>query len=218
MADFLVRFLGLTRQRRQWKWSTLATKLANIAGAMAALPCYIPGMAPIALSHDPSWKRAVKKATRAAATEPSDQAPPIAIAEVERICKNNPEQAAHVALMWVAAARPGCVLQLQAEDVAMTANGDLSITFRRGKAVQLRGQPYTVHTQYRAWSIRRGALQALADKGETPTVLMSFSGHSKVETLMKYLAYGRLLRAVADSARPAARRALAQQVTEPGSA
>ena len=40
--------------------------------------------------------------------------------------------------------------------------------------------------------MRRGALQQLAQAGYSASLLMQFSGHRSVETLLRYLDYGRL--------------------------
>jgi hypothetical protein len=53
-------------------------------------------------------------------------------------------------------------------------------------------------------SIRRGALQFMATQKVTEEVLMHFSGHQRVETLRRYLSWGRINGAVCAAARPAA--------------
>jgi hypothetical protein len=53
---------------------------------------------------------------------------------------------ARMALAWLTAARVGCVMQLTTRDVLLNPQGDLTVHFRRGKGVKLRG-PYTVHSK-----------------------------------------------------------------------
>ena len=51
-----------------------------------------------------------------------------------------------MALGWLTCARIGCIAQLRREDVVLHQSGNVSVTFRRGKAVRSRG-PYTVHSR-----------------------------------------------------------------------
>ena len=57
-------------------------------------------------------------------------------------------------------------------------------------------------------AIRRGSLQAMAMQGVPPETLMTFSGHTNVETLKRYLDYGRLLGTQIQSGQAAAKMAL----------
>jgi hypothetical protein len=49
-----------------------------------------------------------------------------------------------------------------------------------------------VNKQMENRSLRRGALQCLAKAGASIPTLLSFSGHSQVNTLKRYLDFGRL--------------------------
>lgn len=62
-----------------------------------------------------------------------------------------------------------------------------------------------VDPQLEQRSLRRGALQAMAEKGVDESVLMSFSGHRRVDTLHRYLDWGRKAGGRARKAQEAAR-------------
>ena len=149
-ADFIVRWLDYLRKVKKWRWSTMRTKMACIAGAFAHLPLYAPSFPTrVSLTETPVWTNACRRADLKAATEIPVQAPPVQKKDIVRVCETaaSPEDAAYAALMWITAARPGCISQLKTEDIVWdTERDELAVTFRRGKGVQLRSQPYSVHT------------------------------------------------------------------------
>jgi len=149
-TDFLIRWVESMRLAKRWKWSTTKTKLATLAGAMANIPLYLPSWpVRILLAETPVWKQAVRAADIQAAIERPTQADTLSLSQVEELLASDSLKAAtkeQVAVMWMTAGRPGCVTQLKHEDICETATGELCITFRRGKTVKLRGQPYAVHT------------------------------------------------------------------------
>ena len=48
----------------------------------------------------------------------------------------------------------------------------------------------TANPEYSVRALRRGALQAMAKSGASEATLMLFSGHKRVDTLMRYLNWG----------------------------
>jgi hypothetical protein len=146
-VDFIIRTVHRRKRDRGWRWSTTAKALESIAGAMSALPLYVPRIPhPVALQESPVWRRACKYAQVKTAGEIPKQAQAATRAQILEVCRGAPKKiAALIALAWITTGRPGCISQLRAEDLTRTENG-LAVTFRRGKTVKLRKRPYTVTT------------------------------------------------------------------------
>jgi hypothetical protein len=242
LIETLIDAFEKLRVIREWRWSTTLKRAASLQGALAILPLYFKGCVPIFLKQSPVWVKQLTHYSKKTKEEAPKQAKPTTadqMMEVIRLFrgKNN---AVAVALMlgWLTAARLGCVLQLQVEDVRISQQR-FSVTFKRGKGVRLRG-PYTVYSallpqewmeiweEYRPTrtvkmfsesvtgaklkealravdseleqrSIRRGALQTMAENGTSEEDLMRFSGHTQVATLRRYLNWNQINRKVESS-------------------
>jgi len=72
-----------------------------------------------------------------------------------------------------------------------------SITERIKRGVEVKDLLREVDKQLEQRSLRRGALQQLANKGASEELLMRFSGHQRVETLRRYLGWGKMERVAA---------------------
>jgi hypothetical protein len=95
------------------------------AGAMSALPLYVPRIPhPVALQESPVWRRARKYAQVKTAGEIPKQAQAATRAQILEVCRGAPKKiAAFIALACITTGRPGCISQLPAEDVTRTENG-----------------------------------------------------------------------------------------------
>ena len=154
VATGLLELLARTRQKRRWKWSTLAKKLASVQGALRILPLYVQTN-PVVLADIPEWKHGVKYATTRAREEAPRAVRPMTADQALRAVDNGKdlEIKSTIALSWLIAARVGDVLQLKGEDVAWNeTDSTLTITYRRGKTISKRG-PFSVHCEVPAvWS------------------------------------------------------------------
>lgn len=139
------------RPKKAWAPTTSWKYLVDIQGALRLLPMYRQDAPSIMLKHDVLWNQAVKGA-RIAATEHSPNQP--VAATYDKLCAaiencTNTRNAAQIRciliLGWSAAARLGCIRQLQVNDLEFEGK-NLHITFRRGKSVRARKTHYTVTT------------------------------------------------------------------------
>jgi integrase len=146
LAKALVEFFTRERRLRHWRWTTSLKNMATCQGACALLPLYREGVAPLRFSLDPVWSQAMRAAGIAARQELPKQPRAATWQQVVKAVSEETSSTTQVAMLlaWFTAARCGCVLQLHASDVEITATG-LMVRFRRGKSVRVRG-PYTVHT------------------------------------------------------------------------
>jgi hypothetical protein len=136
--------------KRKWMWNTHARNLGNLQGAFARLPQYSNAQFALKLAKGPTWRDHSRFVT-ARAREEHQRSPVIvttgqvaaAVRHLRRIKRKF--IAAALILAWITTARIGCVLQLAKEDLELKDNGNLSVTFRRGKGAKARGS-YTVHT------------------------------------------------------------------------
>lgn len=135
-----------TAEARSWRHSTLLKKLATAQGALALLPAY-HAAPPVILTQCPLWRQAMRAAGIAARQELPHQPTPASLSDIKRALTLETclPTAAAIILAWVTAARTGCVLQLDSQDVQVNTDRSLSVRFRRGKGARIRG-PYTVHT------------------------------------------------------------------------
>lgn len=135
-----------TAAERKWRHATTMKKLATAQGALALLPAYRCSP-PVLLTQCPLWRQAMRAAGIAARQELPKQPKPASLAQVKRVLALEPclPTAAAIILAWMTAARTGCVLQLDRQDVCVNPDKSLSVRFRRGKGARIRG-PYTVHT------------------------------------------------------------------------
>lgn len=144
----ITEMMHAMRQARKWTWATTLKNMASIQGALALLPMYRSVEHGILLKHDVRWAEAMRAVTRFAREE-DPRTPKAMTNDVFKatLTKEDDLQRKVVfALMWYTSQRVGCVLQLAPEDLQWNMNDTLSITFKRGKSVKLRG-PYTVHTK-----------------------------------------------------------------------
>ena len=147
----------VTRRRiaRKWSWSTTSTNMGCLAGALASLLLYCSEQ-PVLLTHSPTWRDAGIAAQRRAREADISQALPATKEQVQQAVtatqRSDPSLAVLIALSWATAARIGCALQLKAQDVELSPNGNLVVTFRRGKSVRLRRQPYSIHSHLGQWT------------------------------------------------------------------
>ena len=147
LEEALMEWMAHRRVTRKWAWSTTHREMANLQGALAALPLYTDAPVPILLKFGPTWISAMKKACKSMKESESLEPPACPIETLrEAAAKAEPWVRAALHLTWLAAARTGCILQLKRYDVAYKeATGQMKITFRRGKGVAFSG-PYTVPT------------------------------------------------------------------------
>ncbi len=138
----------LTREAmlKKWRASTLFKYLCTAQGCLALLPMYRRAPA-IQLNQCPIWRQGMRGAGMRARQELPAQPMPATIDHVHQCLstETNPILFAAILLAWLSCSRTGCILQLAHADVTLTMEGKLSIRFRKGKGVRLRG-PYTVHT------------------------------------------------------------------------
>ena len=139
--------------------------MATCQGACALLPLYREGVAPLRFSLDPVWSQAMRAAGIAARQELPKQPRAATWQQVVKAVSEETSSTTQVAMLlaWFTAARCGCVLQLHASDVEITATG-LMVRFRRGKSVRVRG-PYTVHTRWPSAEPTRSSSSARSGGG-----------------------------------------------------
>lgn len=147
LTTFLVEVYAITAKARNWKASTLVTKMASTQGALALLPLYSGYMPQVHLKLCPLWTQAVKGAGRRAREEVAKQAKVATWQMVREAIWKEKNLKVRMAMLfaWMTCARVGCILQLRSENVTQTPQG-MSVQFRRGKSVLARGMAYTVHT------------------------------------------------------------------------
>jgi len=81
-----VEFLALKRLERGWKWSTVETRMGNLAGALCRLSEYVPGQVKdLKLSDDPSWRDAFSFVERKAKQETCKQSRGASLEEVSSV-------------------------------------------------------------------------------------------------------------------------------------
>jgi len=144
---FLVLVFSQLKEKRNWKWSTMVTKMASVQGCLALLPLYSRFLPPILLKNSPEWVQAMRGAGRNATQEIAKQSKPATWANIQEAMRREKNEKIKYAMLvaWMTCGRVGCVLQLRREDVRETEQG-LAVQFRRGKSVLLRKTAYTVHT------------------------------------------------------------------------
>lgn len=140
---------SLTRhsKRKKWKSSTLLTKLAQVQGALVALPLYTRETLSVRLCESPLWTQAMRGARKLSHEEEASHPKPATTEAITQAVQLAQDPKVKIALivMWLTAARPGCTRALVRRNIRLTDTGHLSVQFRKGKTVVVRG-PYTVHT------------------------------------------------------------------------
>ena len=144
----ILHFIQARASARQWKASTLVTKLATIQGALKLLPFYRTSAPAITLTST-IWRIAMRGASFAANAEIPDQAPILQQHHMDRMIashnKGEPDpHAALVEIAWLVAGRIGDVAQLAPQDISWDTENTIIVRFRRGKTAR-RGQ-YSIAT------------------------------------------------------------------------
>jgi integrase len=172
----LLELFNRKRRHRAWRWSTTTTNMAQLQGALAQLPLYgtINGKPMvILLRNDIAWTQAMKAARRRANEQQGKQPKAATNQDIAAVLANplipNATKAA-ILLSWLVAARCGDTLQLTKDDVVMKPNGELMVTWTRGKTVAARG-PYTVSSMVPQQ--HREFLQQVIDSSGTHMPLFS---------------------------------------------
>jgi hypothetical protein len=225
----ILETLNRKRTAKRWKWSTMLRHMASIQGALRNLTL-TQGVAPVLLSQAQEWTAALKTVAAKARAERPRIPQPCTTTQIDEALRKERHRptALLLAMTWICAGRTGDCRKLNKENVRMTEDGQITVTFTRGKTVNKRG-PYSLHSTFpkkwrellklddeRRWveelknsdvektlsalrmvdrnlenrSLRRGALQTLAESGASEQTLMEFSGHTQVATLRRYLQWG----------------------------
>ena len=247
LVSCLLRYFQEEYRWRKWEGSTLCGNMASTQGALANLPLYRLGMAPILLKVSPEWRLGLKGAGSLARRRGgvSRHTPNIAtLAHVRKAMNMEPNKVtrAAVELGWNTAARGGCIIHLRTGNVKVD-DQVTSVKFAQGKTASFR--PYSVHTAPVSWetqdyieerrkkggegswlfpglrgehikkclrradprleqrSLRRGAIQHLAEGGMKDKDLLHVSQHRIMDTLNRYLEFGWLTGEKGERARKA---------------
>ena len=153
LAEQMLRW----KDRLRWRWATLERNMTTMAGALSSLRLYSRHPISVSLGASHLWGAAMRAAAIKAREEEPRAPRPAKWEQVVRIVDDVslPIWMRQVLLIcWLTAARPGCVLQLKAEDLQVSLASEqtllpFAVIFRRGKGARLRG-PYTVHSALQA--------------------------------------------------------------------
>lgn len=129
--------------RKHWKFSSLATRLASLAGAFRLLPLYTEGMPSIRMASSVIWGQAAKAAAHQQRIARPKRATPATWLQVKAIQTREGASSPALAILvaWLSCARIGDVLRLKPEDIVFKEN-HLQVTFKECKT----RIPYTVST------------------------------------------------------------------------
>ncbi|KAH9586247.1 hypothetical protein LSM04_002631 [Trypanosoma melophagium] len=126
-------------------------------------------------------------------------------------------------MIWCSAARAGDIGSLHAEDVRIgpltgertNSNSNnmarLTMTMRYGKGARVRQALRNENPPSALPSIRKGATRHLAAQGVSEEEPMHLTGHTRADTLQRYLDYGLQLTREAETAQDNAARALLER-------
>jgi integrase len=150
-VDAILELHARHHREKRIRWSTLLRQLAEVQGALAALPVS-HGKPAISLSRFPAWVAALK-GVAIRSREERPRAPAAAsAADISAAIELEPSRAVKQALClaWLLCGRVGDIRRLRAEDVTFaraeaTDAAPFTVTFRRGKTVSRRG-PYSLHS------------------------------------------------------------------------
>ena len=168
LVSGLLRFFETEHKWRGWEGSTLCSNMASTQGALANLPLYRRGMAPVLLKISPEWRMGLKgagnmgrgKAGRAKNT------PKIAtLGDIKKAMQleKNPVTRAAIEIGWVTASRGGCIIHLRTGNVQLDDTVS-SVRFVEGKTASHR--PYTVHTTPVSWETQDYVERRVKEVGE----------------------------------------------------
>lgn len=148
LGEALVIWFQRRAEERKWSHATLMREMANFAGAMSDLPLYSNSPVGFKLSECPLWRNGIRQAETAANESACREMPAASVEDVFSAVDLCPYVDTRAAMMlaWLCASRVGCIFQLRADDVVLAENGNLRVSFHRGKGVRFR-QPYTVPTK-----------------------------------------------------------------------
>lgn len=161
IAVAIIELLTMEQRMKKWAPSTLLVKLATAQGALALAPLYARAH-PITLSGQPLWAQAMRAARRMSVETPPKQASPATEKEIQAVFNDDSTHMtvrACLLLMWLSAARGGCMRQMSRENLRVgpiqeDGSVPLVLAFHKGKSVRMRG-PYTVHTSMPAIYVPR---------------------------------------------------------------
>ena len=178
----VVEWVTRQRARRNWRYSTVSTKMASIAGALRLLPLYVVGAAPISLAASVVWAQAVKAANHRKALTPPKRAHPATWADVEAICRAAESSAAALAILlaWLTCARMADVLRLRASDMIISPDRS-TVTFRATKS----RHPYTVATVGIPAPFAPALAAVMSARADEPTRPLLATSAGAVRTLLK---------------------------------
>ena len=124
---------------RNWKASTLETRLAATAGALRLLPIYAQGWPPIIMGQSILWSQAIRAAHKRALNHSKKRAIPATWANIQDVVDHFESEASWLILLsYCSCARIGDTCRLRREDLTFNERG-LIITFKRGKTTMKRG-------------------------------------------------------------------------------
>ena len=141
-------FITHEQRSRKLQPQTTFRNFTALHGAMGQLPLYAMTAFPVRLDDCPEMRAACRRWHAASQeSQPFGQAA-CSVQEMYRALSKleaGPTRLA-LTLMWLTAARVGCVLQLRKADIEVLLEREtIRVTFRHGKSVALRG-PYTIFT------------------------------------------------------------------------
>ena len=172
---------------KQWRWSTIASKLSSVRSALRNLPLHTPLLHGIDVGADPYFAAAQQNAQKKARVESLHplKSRPLSYEEYERVKRTSPVLAA---LTWWLAARAGDVRRLDPKNITLelTQPDDrgfvhINCVFTRGKGAFFWG-PYTIHSMVPladAKVIQERVREALAQGRETVCSLPEQAALSK---------------------------------------
>lgn len=150
LGDALASWFWKLRLERKWRWTSTTRNMAALQGALKLLPTYRCGTETISLGHDTIWAQAMDAARKLAQEEQPAQAQCASYEDIRKALGLEQSLPVRVILIlaWIVCGRIGDILQLMCTDVIVRLNGEneaeLTLTFRRGKTIQVRGA-FTVH-------------------------------------------------------------------------
>jgi hypothetical protein len=238
LARALVLYILEQRISKQWRWVTTLKNACMVQGALSLLPMYCAGANEACrVGELVLWRQMMRALAKKSKSEIPNQPKAAVWREVEQVLADKKLKTATrmaILISWFTAQRVGCVVQLAAQDLELRTDCSMTVRFRKGKTVPVRG-PYSVHTgripqQYmeelqnllreraphqtllgnttgvevklalrtantdlEQRSLRRGSLQALSRQvGMTDALLLEYSGHTNINSLLRYLNWGQV--------------------------
>ena len=178
LVKWLLKLFEERYKEREWEGSTLCAAMASMQGALASLPLYREGMAPVLLKISPEWRMGMKGAANMGRGKAgsSKYRPKIAtLADVKKAIslEKSPVVRAAVELGWVTAARGGCITELRTGNILANGEGT-TVRFMHGKIAHHR--PYTIHTTQISKSSREYVERRLLEAKEGSWLFPGLTG------------------------------------------